>query len=136
MAHRLIHRDELTRLIRFGVVGGTNGAATLLVYWVLAGLGVPYLLAAVLGYAAGMVNGYTWNRLWTFETGSFHGPEFVRYVLVQGTGLVVNLVGLAFAIEALGIDELLAELLTLVPIVLGTYWLNRYWAFRARPSTR
>lgn len=134
MAHLLLQPDERSRLFRFALVGGTNGAVTLFIYWTLAELGVPYLLAAIVGYAAGMVNGYTWNRLWTFETGPFHGPEFLRYVLVQGAGLIVNLVGLAFAVETLGIEEIVAEAATLVPVVLITYSLNRSWAFRARPS--
>ena len=128
-------REELTRLVRFALVGGTNGGVTLLVYWALTELGVPYIPAAAIGYAAGMLNGYTWNRRWTFQSGTFHGPEFVRYVIVQGAGLIVNLIALAFAVETLGIQKVVAELATLTPIVLATFLLNRAWAFRAGPSS-
>jgi putative flippase GtrA len=128
-------RAEQTRLIRFVLVGGSSTVLTLTIYAVTIELGVWYLIAAILGYAAGIVNGYTWNRLWTFRSGSFHLPEFTRYVVVQGSGLGANLIGLAVAIEALGMGEFIAEIATLVPIVLVTYLVNRWWTFRPRAES-
>jgi putative flippase GtrA len=127
-------RVERNRLIRFVVVGGSSTAVTLAIYIVAIGLGAWYPMAAAVAYAAGIVNGYTWNRRWTFRAGAFHLPEFVRYVLVQGSGLVVNVIGLAFAVESLGLAELAAEMVTLVPIVLVTYAINRRWTFRTQPE--
>jgi putative flippase GtrA len=127
---------ERNRLIRFAIVGGSNTAVALVLYTVAVGLGVWYPVAALLGYAAGMANGYTWNRLWTFQAGSFHLPEFSRYVLVQGCGMVANVVALAVAVEALAIGEIIAEIVTLPPIVLVTYLANRHWTFRERAATQ
>jgi putative flippase GtrA len=129
----VVAREERARAIRFAVVGGSSTLITLLTYAVLEGVGTPYALAATLGYAAGILNGYTWNRLWTFETGPFHLPEFFRYVVVQGSGLVANLLGLVLLVEALHLDKLLAEILSVVPIVLVTYLFNRWWTFRRPP---
>ena len=113
-------------------MGGSSTAVTLLSYALLVGLSVPYPVAAPAGYAAGILNGYTWNRLWTFETGAFHLPEFSRYVAIQGSGLAANLLGLVVLVEALGLGKVVAELLSVVPIVLVTYALNRRWTFRPR----
>jgi putative flippase GtrA len=131
----MLAREERTRLIRFALVGGTSTLVTLLSYALLIGVGAAYPVAAVLGYAAGIVNGYTWNRVWTFETGSFHLPEFSRYVVVQGSGLAANLVGLVLLVEALDLDRLVAEIISVVPIVLVTYLLNRWWTFRPRAES-
>jgi putative flippase GtrA len=118
------------------MVGGLSTAVTLVIFSVGIAVGIWYPLAAAVGYAAGIVNGYTWNRRWTFETGPFHLPEFSRYVAVQGGGLLANVLGLAFAVEALGISEFPAEVATLIPIVLVTYFLNRWWTFGSRtPSS-
>ena len=125
-------REERTRLLRFILVGGSSTLVTLVSYAILVGVSVPYALAAPAGYAAGILNGYTWNRLWTFETGGFHLPEFSRYVAIQGSGLVANLLGVVLLVEALGLDKMPAEILTLVPIVLITFALNRRWTFRPR----
>jgi putative flippase GtrA len=127
---------ERNRLIRFAVVGGSSTVVALAIYTVSIALGVWYPLGAALGYGAGIVNGYTWNRRWTFEAGAFHLPEFSRYVLVQGGGLVANLIGLAFAVETLGMSKLAAEIATLIPIVLVTYVFNRWWTFAPRAASR
>ncbi len=118
--------------MRFVLVGGSNTALALLVFSVAISLGTWYPIAAALGYLAGIVNGYTWNRIWTFQAGTFHFPEFSRYVVVQVGGLVANVLGLAFAVEILGAEKIPGEIATLVPIALATFLLNRWWAFRSR----
>jgi putative flippase GtrA len=101
-------------------------------YALLVALSVPYPIAGVVSYGLGILNGYTWNRIWTFETGTFHGPEFARYLLVQGLAALANAGGLAIAVEVLGLGELVAELVVLPPLVLVTYAVNRSWTFRPR----
>jgi putative flippase GtrA len=127
---------ERNRLVRFVVVGLSNTALTLLVYVIGVGLGAWYPAAAALGYAAGMVNGYTWNRRWTFQSGPFDLAEFSRYVLVQGSGLVLNVLGLVLAVDSIGMGKLTAEVVTLIPIVLITYSVNRFWTFRLGATTQ
>jgi putative flippase GtrA len=125
-------REERNRLIRFVLVGGSSTVVTVLSYALLIELGVSYPISAALGYAAGIVNGYTWNRRWTFGTGPFHLPEFSRYVIVQGSGLAANLLGLVLLVEVVGLGKLVAEIVSVVPIVLVTFSLNRWWTFRPR----
>jgi putative flippase GtrA len=130
-----LYREERNRLVRFIVVGGSSTAITLAIFTASIGLGVWYPIGAALGYAAGILNGYTWNRRWTFEAGAFHLPEFSRYVLVQGGGLVANVAGLTFAVEVLSMPKLPAEIATLIPIVLVTFLLNRRWTFGSRAAS-
>jgi putative flippase GtrA len=127
-----INTQERSRLIRFALVGASNGIVTFGLYAAMIRLGASYQPAAILGYAAGIMNGYTWNRTWTFRSGAFHLPEFCRYLLVQVGGLAANLIGLAVAVESLGMGKILAEVLSLVPIILVTFLLNRWWTFRPR----
>jgi putative flippase GtrA len=122
------------RFLRFALVGGSNGAVTIATYSLLLAIGVAYPIAAVVGYLVGILNGYTWNRLWTFETGPFHLPEFFRYLAVQGFGLVLNLSLLYVLIEALETPKGIAEIVSVVPVVLLTFILNRRWTFH--PKTR
>jgi putative flippase GtrA len=51
---------------------------------------------------------------------------------VQGLAALANAGGLAIAVELLGLDELVAELVVLPPLVLVTYAVNRSWTFRPR----
>jgi putative flippase GtrA len=124
------------RFLRFALVGGSNGAVTIATYSLLLAIGVAYPMAAVAGYLAGIVNGYTWNRLWTFETGPFHLPEFSRYLAVQGFGLVLNLALLYALIEGLRTPKAIAEIVSVVPVVLLTFILNRRWTFHPKTKSR
>ena len=119
-------------MVRFALVGASNGAVTLAVYLLMIAVGLWYPLAATLGYLAGIANGYTWNMRWTFRTGSFHSPEFLRYFLIAGVGLLANAIGITIAVEALGMQKTIAEVVTLIPIVLASYLANRAWVFRER----
>jgi putative flippase GtrA len=122
------------RFLRFALVGGSNGVVTVVTYALLLAIGIAYPIAAILGYMAGIVNGYTWNRLWTFETGPFHLPEFSRYLVVQGSGLALNLLLLYALIEGVGMAKGISEILSVAPVVLLTYLFNRSWTFQ--PKTR
>jgi putative flippase GtrA len=123
-----------SRFARFALVGASNGVVAFLTYSLLLALEVAYPVAATVGYLAGIANGYTWNRLWTFETGPFHLLEFSRYFVVQGSGLGLNLLLLVVLIEGVGMAHGVSELLSLVPVVLLTYLVNRWWTFH--PKTR
>jgi putative flippase GtrA len=127
--------EEGGRFLRFAVVGGSNLVVALVVYAAALALGAGYILAAGLGYGAGMLNGYTWNRRWTFKAGAFHLPEFSRYVAVTAAGFGANAAGLALLIEVIGMNKLLAELVALVPVVCATFLLNRYWTFGPRTGS-
>jgi putative flippase GtrA len=125
-----------TEFLRFALVGGSNGVVTVVIYSLLLSIGVAYPIAAVIGYLGGVVNGYTWNRLWTFETGRFHFPEFSRYFVVQGSGLLLNLLVLFALVDGLGMARGISEILSLVPVVLLTYFLNRRWTFHPRARAK
>jgi putative flippase GtrA len=132
---RVSDREERARLVRFVLVGGSNTAISFGLYILLLEFGASYSSAASIGYAAGILNGYTWNRIWTFRAGDFHLPEFFRYLIVQGAGLVANVLGLVVAVEGIGMGEVVAELAVLTPIVLVTYSLNRWWTFGLRTTS-
>lgn len=78
---------ELAQFLRFGLVGVANTATSYLVIRLLAdGLGLP--LASAVGYVAGVVQSFVFNRFWTFHdtrtvgTGRWAG-EALRFILVN-----------------------------------------------------
>ena len=121
-----------SRLVRFALVGASSTAISLAVYALLLAVSVPYLLAGLAAYGVGILNGYTWNRVWTFETGPFSGVELGRYASVQGIAAAANVGGLALAVEVADLGELASEAAVLPPLILITYLINRDWTFRAR----
>lgn len=78
----------MTQFLRYGTVGFANSVISAGCYAALIALGTTPALSASLAFAIGAVNGYLWNRRWTFAAAERSSP--IRYVLVQGAGLAVT----------------------------------------------
>ncbi|MCB9438350.1 MAG: GtrA family protein [Anaerolineales bacterium] len=84
---------EITRLLRFMTVGLVG---TLLDFTVLMSLKelllMPTLLANTLSFSAGVVNNFTWNRLWTFADARSANvfKQFMQFTAVSIIGLLLN----------------------------------------------
>ena len=117
------------QFVRFCIVGLSNTALSLIVFVVAVSAGVPYLAASCGAFAAGAINGYTLNRVWTFKAGSFRAQGLARYVLVQGLGLGLNAALLADLVEGLNLASIPAQALVLPFISVLTFALNRRWTF-------
>lgn len=122
----------MNRLVKFALVGLSNTIITLGVYGGLFLVGADYMIAAVVGWSAGALNGYTWNRIWTFRAGAHQHELLGRYLGVALAGLALNSLLLRISIEELGFDELGGQA-AILPIVAGTTFLiNRFWTFGAQ----
>jgi putative flippase GtrA len=121
------------KVVRFGLVGA---ALTLLNYAVyIAGLklGLHYLMAATLGWAAGVVFSYFANKSFTFAMGrAFVWREFLAlaagYVLQLGLGLL----GLYILIDGLGMGEVPAYWLNLIAMAAFSFFYMQHAVFRPR----
>jgi putative flippase GtrA len=84
----------------------------------------------VIAFAAGAVNGYALNRRWTFHAaGSNRGR--VTYVAVQALGLAMT-AGLLWALVDVGsVGRVVAQALSIPPVTLTTFVLNRQVTFRS-----
>ena len=121
------------QLARFLAVGVANTAISFVVYRVLLALGVWYVVAAPLAFAAGALNGYVFNRRWTFAARDTTRAR-ILYVAVQAAGaLSTSLLVLAF-VRGAGIDRAWAYLLAIPPVTLATFGANRLWTFADRPD--
>ncbi len=130
---------EIQRFSRFLVVGavGTLLDFSLLTMLKLAGL--PTLFANSLSFTAGLLNNFTWNRLWTFNDGvqSDWRKQFAQFTLISLCGLTLNNI-IVISLEnilgnILGQPEwgyLPAKLIATGVVVFWNYFANRTWTFR------
>lgn len=122
----------MNRLFKFALVGLSNTMITFVVYGALLLVGADYMVAAVVGWSAGALNGYTWNRIWTFRAGSHQHELLAKYVAVALSGLALNSLLLRISVEELGFGEIGGQA-AILPIVSGTTFLiNRFWTFGSR----
>jgi len=123
------------QFVKFGVVGIFNTLLSLAVYALLLKVfGMWYLTASAIGYAVGMINGFLWNRSWTFRGHVGDALTPVRWCVVQGFGLAANL-GLVFVfVHDAGLDKLLGQACAIAIVVVFTFLANRAWTFRMHPA--
>ncbi len=116
---------------KYGVVGATNTALTFVTYTVAAVLlGVPYLVALIVGYIPGAINSYLLNRHWTFEAKHLpHSRSGSRFAIVQVCAIAANLVLLYVMVHVLHVEKIAAQAILTVPVVAITFFINRAWTF-------
>ncbi len=124
-------RASATQFGRFLVVGVANTVISLVVYELLLTVGTPYPLAAPVAFAAGAVNGYIFNRRWTFRARDTTRAR-VLFVLVQACGALATSLLVVALVRGAGLGELAAYALTIPPVTVAAFLANRTWTFADR----
>jgi len=130
-------REELGRLIRFGLVGLLNtGVGLGTIYLLQNGLEWDYRIANIIGYVVGIIVSFTLNRAWTFKSRDTRlARQGVLFLLVAGTCWALQFLALIIMVEMLGISKELAQPLGMVVYTAFNYLGNRLIVFRAPQRT-
>jgi putative flippase GtrA len=132
-AGRVLNMPLIAQFLKFGLVGVSNTLITFAVYTLLLKvLGVWYVAASGIGFAVGAINGFLWNRAWTFKGHVGDALTPVRWFVVQGCGLVVNLGLVYLFVDGASLDELIGQGFTTAIVTVLTFFANRSWTFRMR----
>ena len=124
----LAHRES-RHVVKYGLVGVSNTVIDFAVYALLLSLGLWYVAAKVLSVVVAVINGYTWNRRWTFRTGAHRNETLARYVAVHVTALTANLAVLTGLVELVGLSALTGQLVAIPFVAAFSFTANRLWTF-------
>lgn len=135
----VIAQKEFQRFSQFLIVGavGTLLDFSLLTLLKLAGLST--LFANSFSFTAGLINNFTWNRLWTFqETAHLNWRrQLVQFTVISLIGLALNNVIVLSLEQPLGaiLDQpewgyLPAKAIATSVVVFWNYFANRKWTFK------
>lgn len=141
-----LRRQGLIQFIKFCTIGATSALIDISLFTLLQTYMNPSL-AKGFSFAIAVVNGFTWNSLWTFRgmgSGRRH-EQFVKFLLINIVGLglqliVLNSVFLAFAHRfPIKNDPLKFYLYSglFVGIVVGSVWnflANKKWTYGGEVS--
>jgi putative flippase GtrA len=130
-AARILRMPLVLQFVKFGVVGVSNTLIFFAVYTLLwKEFGVWYVVASGIGFAVGAVNGFLWNRAWTFRGHVGDALTPVRWFVVQTSGLLINLGLVYLFVDGLGLGKLSGQAATIVIVTVLTFFANRAWTFR------
>jgi putative flippase GtrA len=130
-AWRIVRKPLVLQFVKFGVVGVSNTLIAFAVYTLLLKVfGVWYVAASGLGFAVGAVNGFLWNRAWTFRGHVGDALTPVRWFVVQSCGLLLDLGLVYVCVDGVGLGKLVGQAVTTVVVTVLTFFANRAWTFR------
>jgi putative flippase GtrA len=124
-------RNTQRQFGRFLLVGAANTVLSFVVYRLLLVPGTPYALAAPLAFAAGAVNGYVFNRRWTFAARDSARARLL-YLAVQGVGAGSTSLLVLLFVHAAGTGRIGAYLAAIPPVTVCMFAANRFWTFAER----
>lgn len=128
-------KAALIQFLKFGIVGMSNTAVSLLIYYGFLWLNADwYLWGNAVGWGVGVANSYFWNHRYVFPA-SVSGwraaaKRIGRTYLSYGATLVLSQGLLYLEVDILAFSPVLCPLLNLLVTVPLNFLLNKFWAFR------
>ena len=132
MRHALRQRGNWLQLLRFATVGASGYVVNLAVFTTAVhGVGLDYLVAAVLAFVVALANNFLWNRGWTFRAGEGHaGFQAARFVVVSLVAFGFNIIVLYMLVEYGGVPKVPAQAMAIVAATPLNFIGNKLWSFR------
>lgn len=131
----MIRIDELikkhSQFLKFCIVGMCNTFISVIVFNVLIYFGVHYLVATVIGYLAGLVNGYVYSSKFVFKKAVMLNTA-VKFVLVYISALLINVVFMYVMVDMAKINPSVGQLIVTVFNVFYNFILNKMWTFKGK----
>jgi putative flippase GtrA len=119
--------------VRFLIVGVANTLISLVVYRALLALGVWYVVSAPIAWGAGVVNGYIFNRRWTFRAPDTRRARAL-YALFGAAGAGAASLLVFLFVRGVEIGRFEAYLAAAPLITVSTFLANRRWTFSDRAA--
>ncbi len=101
--------SSLVQFAKFCVISFSNlvidfGILNLLIYYSGVAEGVLYSVFKAASFLLANVNGYAWNKSWTFRSREVEGwlKQFIRFFAVVGVGLVINVTVASYVVAEFG----------------------------------
>jgi dolichol-phosphate mannosyltransferase len=135
------------RFFRFAVVGASGVAVDMAVLYLLSDpstLGLGLTRSKIAAAEIAIINNFLWNDVWTFRdlvgTRRSIGHKLrrlVKFNLICGVGLMLNVVLLNIQFNLLGMNRYLANLIAIGAVTAWNFWFNLKLSWRdsaASPS--
>lgn len=127
-------------ILRYLIIGGLTTLIDILCFALLSGVpGLHYQLAKVITWVAAVAFAFVGNKWIVFrtrETGGAVAGELFRFVAMRVVTLLFSMGFLYLAVEQLGANENLANILANIIVVILNYVLSKLVVFRKAKGAR
>lgn len=130
-----IWNPSLQRALKFALVGALGIVVQLVALQALTTLGCDYMWATGLAIEAAVLNNFMWHRRFTWnDRGESRlaeiGARLFRFHLSNGAiSIIGSLLLMRWLVGQLGMDVLIANLLTIAACSVGNFLASDRWVF-------
>lgn len=123
--------NKFRHLILYGMIGGLSSGLDFSIYTILVEWAVlNYIFANCISVLSGITVSFLLNRKFNFKVEDKTVKRFFIFLSVGLGGLILSNAILYLCIEYILLDELVSKLLSIVPVVLLQFILNKYITFK------
>ena len=124
--------ETAKQAIKYGIVGVGNTVITAVVIWIMMKLlGCSDIVSNIVGYAAGVLNSFIWNKQWTFHSDAGWMSSAVRFGVVFGICYLMQLGLLMYLNANLSIDPYYNQLLAMAFYTVINFVMNKFYTFKS-----
>jgi dolichyl-phosphate beta-glucosyltransferase len=126
--------EKYSVYFRYTVVGLIGTAIDIgLLYVFVDLLRIHLLLAAAMSFVLAVINNFTLNKYWTFQSKISKGRrQFMKFMMLSAAGLLLTEMCMAFFVYGLKIWYISAKLITSAVVLTWNFLAGKYWTFKDR----
>lgn len=124
--------ETVKQAIKYGIVGIGNTVITAVAIWILMKLfGCSDIVSNIIGYVAGLLNSFVWNKQWTFHSSTGWVRGATRFGVVFGICYLLQLGLLLYVLNPyLPIDPYFNQLIAMAFYTVINFVMNKFYTFK------
>ena len=112
------------------LIGGIGVSLDTSIFLLLSHFKINYLAANFIGYSTGTCSSFILNRKFNFKKFNFVYYRFLLFTTIAGFGFIISAVLMYTFVNEFDLSVEYAKLITIVPVILLQFILNRRFSFR------
>ncbi len=131
---KLFNKGFKYELIAYIIFGILTTVVDWIVYYILSGLGVNYIINSIISWTAAVLFAFITNKLFVFDSKRLKNifRELVLFVLSRLSTLVINLAGMYVLISLLKLNEFISKAILSILVVILNYIFSKLFIFKTK----
>lgn len=133
---QLFNRN-IKHMIRFSIVGVSNTLIDFLAFTVLYSvIGLSYIPSQILGYSAGILNSFIFNRRWTFGDSKINRSEaknifyeLIKFITINLISLATSVIVMNLLVKYANMNVYLSKVMVIIVAQMINFLSYKLWVF-------
>ena len=125
-------KKEFYEISRYSIAGVLNTAFALGVYTIMVHVGVWYMMANIVSFFVGVLNGYFLNKIWVFKCNNSIKKQIIVYFINSLILFIFSSILLFSLVEILNLNKIISQYITTCIIIILNYIVNKVLIFKKR----